>query len=79
MTTPLGAAIFLRSYPLEATQPIALSNQGLEYLGEAVLQDKVNRRLEGLLKIVQASDLSALSNTLNHEQMLFIPQILKGP
>ena len=48
-------------------------------LVERILQDKVDRQLEGLLKIVQASDLSALSNTLNHELALFIQQILRGP
>ena len=48
-------------------------------LVERILQDKIDKRLENLLKIVQASDLSALSNTLNEELTRFISQLLTNP
>jgi hypothetical protein len=46
-------------------------------LVERVLQGKADQRLEDLLKIVQASNLSALSNTLNTELVAFIRRVLE--
>lgn len=45
-------------------------------LVERILQGKQDERLDDLLKIVQASDLSALSNTINAELMGFIQGII---
>ena len=49
-----------------------LSNQ----LVESIIQGQVDERLEDFLKIVQASDLSALSNTLTPDLMAFIRGML---
>ncbi len=46
-------------------------------LVERILHDRVDERLDSFLKIVQASDLRALSNTLNEELGLFIRQLLR--
>ena len=45
-------------------------------LVERILQGKQDERLDDLLKIVQASDLSALSNTINVELVGFIQGII---
>ena len=37
---------------------------------------QVDRRLEDFLKIVQASDLSALSNTISEELVFFVRRVL---
>ena len=55
-------------------------NRCLSYiLVERILHDKIDQRLENFLKIVQASDLSALSNTLNSELVLFIRELVANP
>lgn len=46
-------------------------------LVERILHDRMDERLESFLKIVQASDLSSLSNTLNEELGLFIRRLLR--
>lgn len=46
-------------------------------LVERVLHQRVDQRLEDFLKIVSASDLSALSNVLNQELTLFIRQLIR--
>ena len=45
-------------------------------LVERILQGKQDERLDDLLKIVQASDLSALSNTITAELVGFIRGII---
>lgn len=45
-------------------------------LVERILQGQADQRLEDFLKIVQASDLSALSNTINEELVAFIRRML---
>ena len=45
---------------------------------DRVLHDKVDRRLDNFLKIVQASDTSALSNTLDDELAGYIRQLLQS-
>lgn len=45
-------------------------------LVEKILQGQMNQRLEDFLKIVQASDLSALSNTISAELVNFIRRML---
>ena len=47
-------------------------------LVERILRDQADQHLENFLKIVQASDLSALSNTLNYELAQFIQQFLRA-
>ena len=46
-------------------------------LVDRILDDRVDQKLENFLKIVQASDLAALSNTLDYELALFIGQLLR--
>ncbi len=65
----LGAAIAA----LLAGKNRRLSN----LLVERVLQGKTDQRLDDFLKIVQASDLSALSNTLSDELVALLRQILQ--
>lgn len=48
-------------------------------LVDRILHDMVDERLEDFLKIVNSSDLSALSNTLNDELVVFIRQLLRSP
>ena len=48
-------------------------------LVDRIIHDRVDQRLEAFLKTVQASDLSALSNTLNTELALFIRRLLSSP
>ena len=48
-------------------------------LVERILHNRLDERLENFLKIVQASDLSALSNTLNDELALYIRGLLRDP
>ena len=43
---------------------------------ERILHGQVDQRLEDFLKIVQASDLSALSNTISEELVTFIRRML---
>jgi hypothetical protein len=45
-------------------------------LVERVLEDNNDQRLNDFIAIVQASDLSALSNTLNEDLLAFIRQLL---
>jgi hypothetical protein len=45
-------------------------------LVERVLEGNNDQRLNDFIAIVQASDLSALSNTLNEDLLAFIPQLL---
>lgn len=45
-------------------------------LMEQVLQGRADQRLDDFLKILQASDLSALSNTLSDELVAFLRQVL---
>jgi hypothetical protein len=45
-------------------------------LVERIIQGRMDQRLEDFLKIVQASDLSALSNTISEELVDFIRRIL---
>jgi hypothetical protein len=45
-------------------------------LVERILQGHTDERLDAFLKIVQASDLSALSNTLTPELVAFIRRML---
>ena len=44
-----------------------------------VLQGRVDQRMEDFLRIIQASDLLALSNTLNNELVSFIGEFLRNP
>ncbi len=48
-------------------------------LVERLLHGQIDQRLENFLKIVQASDLSALSNTLNADLAVFVRQFLRNP
>ena len=48
-------------------------------LVERILHQKVDQRLEDFLKIVQVSDLSALSNILNYELVVFIRELVGTP
>ena len=48
-------------------------------LVDRIIHDRVDQRLEAFLKTVQASDLSALSNTLNTELAMFIRKLLSSP
>ena len=48
-------------------------------LVERILHDRVDQRLENFLKIVQASDLAALSNTITDDLAQFIRQLLRSP
>ena len=41
-----------------------------------ILQGQVDQRLEDILKIIQASDLLALSNTISEEMISFIRRLL---
>ena len=43
-----------------------------------ILEDRADQRLDDFLKIVQASDLSALSNTLSEELAQFIGRLLRS-
>jgi hypothetical protein len=45
-------------------------------LVERVLEDNNDQRLNDFIAIVQASDLSALSNTLNEDLLAIIRQLL---
>lgn len=45
-------------------------------LVDKIMQGQVDQRLEDFLKIVQASDLSALSNTISEELVSFIRRVL---
>jgi hypothetical protein len=45
-------------------------------LVEQVLQGRADPRLDDFLKIVQASDLSALANTMSTELAAFLRQVL---
>ena len=46
-------------------------------LVDRVLHQRVDQRLEDFLKIVSASDLSALSDVLNQDLTVFIRQLLR--
>ena len=46
---------------------------------ERIREDRVDQRIENFIKIVQVSDLSALSNTLDAELALFIRELLRNP
>lgn len=54
----------------------AKNRQLSSFLVERILQGKQDERLDDLLKIVQASDLSALSNTITAELVGFIQGII---
>lgn len=47
-------------------------------LVDRIVHGQANRRLEDFLKIVQASDLASLTNTLNDEMVLFIRRLVAG-
>lgn len=47
-------------------------------LVDQIVHGQANRRLEDFLKIVQASDLASLTNTLNDEMVLFIRRLVAG-
>ncbi len=60
----------------------ALGEQGRRLstiLVQRILQGRVDHRLENLLKIVQASDLSSLSSVLDYELAGFIQECLRVP
>ena len=60
----------------------ALGEQNLRLsrvLVERILHDRLDQRLEHFLKIVQAADLSALSNVLSGELAQFIRELLRDP
>ena len=46
---------------------------------DRILQGETDEQFDEFLKIVQASDLSALSNTLSAELVTFIRALLIGP
>jgi hypothetical protein len=48
-------------------------------LVQRILRGGVDPQMESFLKIVQASDLSALSNTLDDKLALFIRELLRNP
>lgn len=59
----------------------ALGNQNRRLsrvLVDRILHGRIDQRIRDLLEIVRASDLSALSNTLNNELVLFIRQMLEN-
>ena len=61
-------------------RPLEEQNRRLSLaLMERILHGRTDQRLEDFLRIVQASDLSALSNTLNDELAQFIQQLLRSP
>ena len=84
-----GCGVLLGELP--PTREVSLFSRDLERaLGEQsrrlstvlvhrILQDRADRRLENLLKVVQASDLSALSGVLDHELAVFIQEFLRAP
>ena len=68
--------LFLR----DLDRALAEQNRRLSLvLVERILEDRVDQRIEYFLKIVQASDLSALSHTLDAELALFIRELLRNP
>ena len=70
----------LRVFLRHLERALAKQNRRLSHaLVERILHDQVDQRLENFLKIVQASDLSGLSNTLDNELTLFIRQLLRNP
>ena len=48
-------------------------------LVDRILNNMVDERLENFLKIVRSSDLSALSNTISDELVVFIRRLLRSP
>jgi hypothetical protein len=47
-------------------------------LVDRIVHGQADQRLEDFLKIVQASDLASLTNTLNDEMVLFIRRLVAG-
>ena len=69
----------LEGYLRDLDRALGEQNRNLSrLLVEHILNDRLDERLENFLKIVQASDLSALCNTLNDEMVQFIQRILRG-
>ena len=74
LTIPTGDLVRLASAIDEVLEE---KNRRLSnLLVERVLEDNNDQRLNDFIAIVQASDLSALSNTLNEDLLAFIRQLL---
>ena len=80
-----GASQLLWSIPSEELARLASEIDGVledknrrlsNLLVERVLEGNNDQRLGDFIAIVQASDLSALSNTLNEDLLAFIRQLL---
>ena len=70
-------SVELRSFFEDLDRALAEQNRRLSRrLVDRIVLGKVDQRLEDFLKIIQASDLSALSNTLDKEMAGFIRRIL---
>jgi hypothetical protein len=72
-TIPTGDLVRLASAIDEVLEE---KNRRLSNLVERVLEGNNDQRLNDFIAIVQASDLSALSNTLNEDLLAFIRQLL---
>ena len=67
----------LEGYVKDLDMALAEQNRRLSrLLVRRILDDQVDERLDSFLKIVQASDLSALCNTLNDDMLQLIRRIL---
>ena len=76
--SPPGAQV--EAFVRDVDQALGEQNRRLsQMLVERILHGWLDQRLEGFLKIVQASDLSSLSNVLNAELVQFIQQLLRSP
>ena len=61
----------------DLNEALGQQNQRLSHvLVQRIIHGQVDTRLEKFLKIVQASDLSALANTLDDELLTFIRRLL---
>lgn len=82
MTLYGGPRAWLEQFPLGETVAFSYVHSGLLYPGEVIRAEswlpQWGKRLEGdaYYRIVQASDLSALSNTLTPELVTFIRRML---
>lgn len=70
----------LESFQRDLERALGEQNRRLSrMLVERILHQKVDQRLEDFLKILQASDLSALSDILNYELVVFVRELLRTP
>ena len=70
----------VRAFATDLERALEEHNRRLSaVLVQRILHDRVDQPLENLLKIVQASDLTGLSDVLDYELAVFIQELLRAP